>query len=136
MPRPARCPTYPLIFAEDHVAVTPLASGYRLGSTMEFAGFDDSLRPERLQLLVGAAARYLHEPLAEPVQESWFGWRPMSADGVPLIGRLPRFDNAWLATGHSMLGVSLATGTGRLISELVADRTPHVDPAPYRVDRF
>ena len=48
MPRPALCPTYPLIFEEHRVAVTPFASGYRLGSTMEFAGYDESLNRSRL----------------------------------------------------------------------------------------
>ena len=52
MRRPARCPSIPLIFPETRVAVTPMQTGYRLGSTMEFAGYDESLRPERLQLLL------------------------------------------------------------------------------------
>ncbi len=51
MPRPAICPRSPLIFPETRVAVTPFESGYRLGSTMEFAGYDESIRPERIQLL-------------------------------------------------------------------------------------
>ena len=136
MNRPARCPIYPMIFAEDHVAITPTASAYRIGSTMEFAGFDQSLRPSRLRLLTNAAKRYLHEPFVEPVLETWYGWRPMSADGIPLIGRLPLFDNAWLTAGHSMLGVSMSPGTGKLLAELATKSTPHVDPAPYRVDRF
>ena len=57
MPRPAVCPEIPLIFPETRVAVTPFQSGYRLGSTMEFAGYDDSIRPERLQLLEGRLGR-------------------------------------------------------------------------------
>jgi D-amino-acid dehydrogenase len=136
MPRPALCPTYPMVFEEHRVAITPMASGYRIGSTMEFAGFDRSLRPERLNILINGAKRYLHEPLAEPFLETWYGWRPMSCDGVPLIGRIPRLSNAWLAAGHSMLGVSMATGTGKLMAELMTGRHPHVDPHPYRVDRF
>ncbi|SFI47755.1 D-amino-acid dehydrogenase [Planctomicrobium piriforme] len=136
MRRPALCPTYPMIFEEHRVAVTPFASGYRIGSTMEFAGFDPTLRRDRLSLLTDAAAKYLHEPMAEPVLESWYGWRPMSCDGVPLIGRVPSFRNAWMAAGHSMLGVSMSTGTGKLISELVTGKHPHIDPHPYRVDRF
>ena len=47
------------------------------------------------------------------MQEEWWGWRPMVPDGKALIGRLPKFDNAWLAAGHGMLGVSMATGTGK-----------------------
>ncbi len=67
MPRPAICPKIPLIFPETRVAVTPFQSGYRLGSTMEFAGYDESLRPDRLQLLKDGSEDYLQEPYCEPV---------------------------------------------------------------------
>lgn len=136
MPRPSICPKYPMIFEEHRVAITPMQSGYRIGSTMEFAGYDTSLNEARLSLLTNGAKHYLREPLCEPVQEKWYGWRPMSADGVPLIGQLPKFKNAWLAAGHSMLGLSMGAGTGKLIAELVTGTTPHIDPQPYRVDRF
>ena len=62
MPRPSVCPSIPLIFPETRVAVTPFQSGYRLGSTMEFAGYDTTVDPARLQLLRDGAAPYLHEP--------------------------------------------------------------------------
>ncbi|HMC89343.1 MAG TPA: FAD-dependent oxidoreductase [Gemmataceae bacterium] len=133
MPRPALCPTYPLIFEEHRVAVTPMRSGYRLGSTMEFAGYDTSLRRERLELLRDAARVYLHEPYAEPVEEEWYGWRPMTPDGKPIIDRSPALDNVFLAAGHSMLGLSMAPATGKLIAELLGGGPPHIDPAPYRL---
>lgn len=135
MPRPAICPKIPLIFEEHRVAITPLASAYRIGSTMEFAGYDSNLNPARLRLLRDGAALYLREPEAEPVLESWYGWRPMTPDSVPLIGRVGAFDNVWLAAGHGMLGVSMSPATGRLIAELVCGQTPHVDPQPYAVGR-
>ena len=78
----------------------------------------------------------MYTPTAEPRYEEWWGWRPMSCDGKPLIGRPPKLSNAWLATGHSMLGVSMATGTGKLLMELLTGQAPHVDPHPYRIDRF
>jgi D-amino-acid dehydrogenase len=136
MPRPARCPAVPMIFEEHRVAVTPFTSGYRLGSTMEFAGYDSSIRPERIELLTSAARLYLHEPLAEPVQEAWFGWRPMTPDSVPIIGASPALSNVWIASGHSMLGLSMATGTGKLVAEMIAGEQPHIDPAPYAVTRY
>lgn len=136
MPRPSRCPVWPMIFPESKVAVTPWASGYRLGSTMEFAGYDTTLRRERLDLLRRGSRDYLHEPYCEPVIEEWYGFRPMTWDSVPIIDRAPRYDNAFLATGHNMLGMSMATGTGQLIAELVTGTTPHLDPAPYSVRRF
>jgi D-amino-acid dehydrogenase len=135
MPRPAVCPTYPLIFEEHRVAVTPFASGYRLGSTMEFAGYDESLNRARLGLLTDAAKLYLRAPLAEPVQEEWWGWRPMTPDGLPVIERAPAAGNVLIAAGHNMLGLSMAPATGKLVAELLAGGPTHVDPAPYRLAR-
>jgi D-amino-acid dehydrogenase len=136
MPRPARCPSRPLIFEEHRVAVTPMQSGYRLGSTMEFAGFDGTLNRRRLDLLREAARVYLHEPYCEPVEEEWYGWRPMTPDGLPIIDRSPVLGNVCIAAGHNMLGLSMAPATGKLVAELLGGRTPHIDPAPYAVKRF
>jgi D-amino-acid dehydrogenase len=136
MPRPPRCPARPLIFEEDRVAVTPMSSGYRLGSTMEFAGFDATLNPRRIALLREGARPYLHEPYCEPVEEAWFGWRPMTPDGLPIIDRSPAFANVLVAAGHNMLGLAMAPATGKLVAEILNDESPHLDPAPYRAARF
>jgi D-amino-acid dehydrogenase len=136
MPRPARCPAVPMIFEEHRVAVTPFRSGYRLGSTMEFAGYDSTIRPERIELLKAAARQYLREPLAEPVQEEWYGWRPMTPDSLPIIGPSPALANVWLAAGHNMLGLSMAPATGRLIAEMIVGDEPHLNPRPYSPRRF
>ncbi len=136
MPRPAVCPEIPMIFPETRVAVSPFDSGYRLGSTMEFAGYDESIPASRIQLLRDGAAPYLREPEAEPIQQSWFGWRPMTYDGLPIIDRAPAISNVVIAAGHNMLGLSMATGTGRLVAEILDERTPSLDPTPYRASRF
>lgn len=136
MPRPQSCPRLPLIFPETRVVATPMHSGYRLGSIMEFAGYDKSVHPERLQLLRSGAEPYLKEPYCQPELSHWFGWRPMTYDSLPIIDRTPRWGNAWVATGHNMLGLSMGPATGRLIAELMQGATPHVDPAPYSVSRF
>jgi D-amino-acid dehydrogenase len=136
MPRPAHCPTRPMLFEEHRVAVTPMLSGYRLGSTMEFAGYDATLNRKRLDLLREGARHYLHEPFTEPVEEEWFGWRPMTYDGLPIIDRSPALANVWIAAGHNMLGLSMATGTGKLVAELLGEERPHIDPVPYSLRRF
>src|SRR5205823_4635013 len=69
MERPSRCPVIPLIFEEHRVAITPMQTGYRIGSTMEFAGYDTTLNRSRLELLRAGARHYLLEPEAEPVKE-------------------------------------------------------------------
>lgn len=133
MPRPAKCPAIPLIFEEHRVVVTPMKTGYRLGSTMEFAGYDASLNRRRFDLLRAGARHYLQEPFAEPVLEEWYGWRPMTADGKPIIDRSPALNNVFLAAGHNMLGLSMAPATGKLIAEMLGGAPPHIDPTPYRV---
>ena len=136
MPRPAICPKVPLIFPETRVAVTPFQTGYRLGSTMEFAGYDDTIRPERIQLLRDGARPYLREPYCEPVIEQWFGWRPMTHDSLPVIDWSPARSNVLIAAGHNMLGLSMAPATGKLVAEILTATAPHIDPAPYRLTRF
>jgi D-amino-acid dehydrogenase len=136
MGRPARCPLRPMIFEEHRVAVTPMRSAYRLGSTMEFAGYDTSLNRRRLDLLREGAKPYLHEPLGQPVEEEWYGWRPMTPDGLPIIDRSPAWSNVWIAAGHNMLGLSMAPATGKLVAEMLGSGPKHVDPAPYRLGRF
>jgi len=136
MPRPTVCPAAALHFVEHKVVVTPFASGYRIGSTMEFAGYDRRVDPKRIDQLKQAAAVYLKEPTCEPVEETWTGLRPMVYDGRPIIGPAPAINNLWVASGHGMLGVSMAPSTGKLIAEMVNEETPHVDPAPLSPQRF
>ncbi|HRA90334.1 MAG TPA: FAD-dependent oxidoreductase [Planctomycetaceae bacterium] len=135
MPRPKICPKHPMILEECHVGITPFDTGYRVGGTMEFAGYDTTLNQHRLNYLRAGAAEYLIEPTAEPVQEEWCGWRPMTADGIPFIDRSPRFNNVWVAAGHSMLGISMGTGTGKLVAEMISGQKPHVDLNAYRIQR-
>src|SRR5207244_477558 len=85
MSRPAKCPALPLIFEEHRVVVTPMKSAYRLGSTMEFAGYDTTLNRCRLDLLREGARHYLHERYTEPVLEAWYGWRSRPYDRQPII---------------------------------------------------
>jgi D-amino-acid dehydrogenase len=136
MSRPARCPVIPMIFEEHRVAVTPMATGYRLGSTMEFAGYDSTLNRCRLDYLRRGASHYLYEPVGEVVHEEWFGWRPMTYDSRPIIDFSPRFVNVLIAAGHNMLGLSMGMGTGKLVAEMLGGKTPHLDVGPYRAARF
>ena len=121
---------------ERSVCVTTWGDGFRLGSTMEFSGYDGTLNRRRLDALVRGAREYLHQPVGPAIREEWFGWRPMTFDDLPIIGRAPGQPHLWLATGHGMLGVSMSVATAQLVADLVTGRTPAIDPAPYRVERF
>ena len=134
--RPQRCPRIPLTLKERAVCVTAWNSGYRLGSTMEFAGYDESLNRTRLDALRRGAAEYLHEPEGPNVVEEWYGWRPMTYDDLPILGRAARVQNLVMATGHGMLGVTMSAATGLLIGELVTGQAPSLDLAPFSPARF
>lgn len=134
--RPALAPCMPMVLRERSVCVTTWGSGFRLGSTMEFSGYDASLNRTRLAALERAAREYLHEPVGPERREEWYGWRPMTWDDLPLIGRSPAIGNLWLATGHGMMGMSMSAGTGRLLAELMTGAETAIDPGPYRPQRF
>ena len=136
MPRPRRCPSIPCMLEEDRVVATPWSDGYRLGGTMEFSGYDDTLNQERLKALQLGAQRFFKPMALGPVEEQWYGWRPMTFDGLPIIDRSPRWQNVMVAAGHNMLGISLAPGTGKLVSEILNGATPHLDPRPYGIKRL
>lgn len=136
MSRPDPCPRRALVLHEASVCVTAWGSGYRLGSTMEFSGYDEQLNRIRLDALRRGARAYLREPFGADVQEEWWGWRPMCVDEIPLIGPVARWDNLMLATGHGMLGVSMSAATAELIASLVAGDAPVLDPLPYAPTRF
>jgi D-amino-acid dehydrogenase len=136
MDRPAICPQIPCYLVERNVVVTPWPSGYRLGGTMEFSGFDHQLNERRLNNLETSAALYLQTPVGRRVTERWTGLRPMSVDDLPIIDRVPQLDNFYIATGHGMLGLSTATGTGRLIADMILGQRPPFDPLPFSIKRF
>lgn len=134
--RPSLVPKTPLMLRDRSVCVTTWGDGYRLGSTMEFSGFDTRLNERRLGALERGAREFLHEPVGPQVRERWYGWRPMSRDDIPLIGRAPGHRHLWLATGHGMMGVGMSAGTGQLMADLIQGRTPSLDPAPFDPARF
>ncbi|HJU08923.1 MAG TPA: FAD-dependent oxidoreductase, partial [Rhodanobacteraceae bacterium] len=135
LPDPA--PQRPLVLREPGVCVTTWPSGFRLGSTMEFAGYDDSLNRTRLDALRRGAQAYLRAPFGDELREEWWGWRPMCVDEVPLIGpAFSRWHNLLLATGHGMLGVSMCAATGELIAAFICGTPTALDPRPYMPTRF
>ena len=109
--RPADFPELPLYLGDAHVVLTPLGDTLRLGSTLELSGWDMRVRPQARRVSARAAAeRAIGLPADGPVRQLWRGPRPVTPDGLPVIGRVPGRDRVILATGHCMLGLSLAPG--------------------------
>lgn len=129
----------PVILTEGRVA-TSLMDGnkMRFGGTMEVVGTSTPPRYHRVEGILKAIKNFLPQfdmPMP-PREKIWYGYRPTSADGVPYIGRIRKYKNAVVATGHAMLGLSLGAGTGKLVSELVAEEKPSIDLKPFAVERF
>jgi D-amino-acid dehydrogenase len=136
--RPAQCPALPVAMAESKVVLTPMEDTLRFAGTLELAGFDQSIDLGRVQAILKAVRAYFPDldPDTLELLEIWQGLRPCSPDGLPYLGRTPRYDNVILATGHGMLGISLAPITGKIVSQLCANDTPAINMAALGVERF
>jgi D-amino-acid dehydrogenase len=138
IPRPAPCPRMPLMLTEARVAVTPFATSLRAAGTMELAGLDLSLNERRLTAIRRAVPEYLPDFNQQWATnaEAWSGLRPCTPDGLPYVGRFRQWPNLIAATGHAMLGITLAPITGQLVADLIAERRPSIDIAALAPDRF
>ena len=136
MPRPSSCPEHPILFPEHKVGVSPFENGLRLGSMMEFAGYDESIPKQRIEQLRDSARPYLVASVDGDADETWYGWRPMTWDSLPIVGRVPGLSNALLAAGHNMLGLTLAPVTGKMIADIVAERPSDLPLAALSPARF
>lgn len=136
MERPESAPAIPCLLYERNMVATPWGSGFRLGGTMEFSGFNKVLNKKRLMKLISGAKQYLKTDIEQPIVEEWTGLRPMTCDDLPIIGHAPRTDNLFLATGHGMLGLTMATGTGKMVADLVLNNKPQINPEPFSPMRF
>jgi len=135
MARPPLCPEIPCYFYEKSVVAIPWRSGFRLGGTMEFSGFNSNIVAQRIKNLISAAREYLKEPPKMTDIEQWAGMRPMVYDDLPIIDRAPNQHNLVVATGHGMSGISMATSTGKLVAEIITGRRPHIDAAAFAINR-
>ena len=128
----------PFILTEEKISVTPMGEQMRFAGTLELAGFDASVDPYRVGPILDVAAEYVSDldPTGPETVDPWVGFRPCTPDGLPLVGRVPQYDNVVLATGHCMLGISLAPVTGQLVGDILSGTSPDLDVAPLRPDRF
>jgi D-amino-acid dehydrogenase len=133
---PAVVPNMPMVLREHSVCVTAWEDGFRLGSTMEFSGYDESLNATRLAALERGARDYLREPVGPQLRERWYGWRPMTWDDLPVLGAAPGLSGLWLAAGHGMMGMGMSAVTGELLAQLVTGCETALDPTPYAATRF
>lgn len=127
-------PRHALMLQEAKVGVSPFANGLRFAGTLELAGESLSLRPRRLEAIRKAAFDYL-ESFTGSSEVAWAGLRQFLPDGLPVIGRVPTADGVFVATGHGVLGITLAPATAAALTPLVLE--DRLDPVlePLRPDR-
>jgi D-amino-acid dehydrogenase len=118
------------------VFCTPLSGFVRYAGTLEFSGWNHTIRPQRLEQLTRAAGVYLDGIGDGASTSEWCGVLPCTPDGLPVVGPVPGSEGVFIAAGHAMLGLTLGPITGKLVSELVLDTKPSTDIGMLRVDRF
>lgn len=132
-------PRVPVIDTDLHMAVVPVGEqAVRVAGTAEFAGFDRSLSPERVANL-WRLLRRLYPAYAEALtpreEQGWCGLRPVSPDGVPLIGATA-VPGLFLNTGHGHTGWTVAAGAAELAAQCLMGQAPTLDATPYAPGRF
>lgn len=125
---------HPVIMEEAHAVATPFADRVRLGGTVEFAGDSPTFDSRRVEAILRSMRAFLDLDW-DSRRQAWAGSRPMSADGLPLIGRTRRYANVVIAGGHGMYGLTLAPSTASAVAELIVDGRPSTDLAAFDPDR-
>jgi D-amino-acid dehydrogenase len=130
MVRPELVPRRALHLEEAHVACTPMQGGLRVAGTMELSQ-KRGINSRRVDAIAQAASRYIDGVSWGDRTDVWGGPRPVTSDGLPLIGRPAGVRGCVVATGHGMYGVTLAPTTGRLVAGIVAggSASPSISPA-------
>lgn len=138
LPKPVANPLLCSLLKEGRVAVTPMGETLRVAGTMEICGTNTSVSKPRLQGVIEAFCKFYpqYSPSDFADLEPWVGLRPCSPDGLPYLGFAPHQDNLIIATGHSMMGLSLAPVTGKLVADLVSGTKPAIDLAKLAPGRF
>lgn len=135
---PPQRPSTPALLSEGRVAITPLESGVRFGGTMEITGVREGVSASRVRGIARSVVRAFPAFTPEAITHApvWYGFRPCSPDGLPYLGRTQRARNVIVATGHAMMGVSLAPVTGRLVGELLSGERPSLPLEALSPDRY
>jgi len=127
----------PSILTEAKVAVTPMNGFTRFAGTMEIAEINHTINKVRVEAIAKAATNYYPEVELSKLdkENAACGLRPLSFDGLPYIGKSKKCKNLTIATGHAMMGWTMATGTGKLVSEIISEEKTSLNLTPFHPDR-
>ena len=125
------------LLLEARVAVTPMNGQIRFSGTMELGPANDKIYENRVQGIVESIPKYYPELKVDyPQDKIWYGYRPCSPDGLPYLGRLKKYDNAIVAGGGGMMGLSLGPAYGKIVCDLLAEREIASNIQGFKPDRF
>lgn len=122
-------PQHPVYLPTQRIACTPYQGRLRIAGTMEFRRPDEALQPRRIQAMVKQAGALLSGVDLERRQDEWVGARPVTPDGLPLVGAT-RAPGVYVAGGHGMWGIVLGPATGKLLAEQIVTGRPDPVLAP------
>ncbi|HET8928346.1 MAG TPA: FAD-binding oxidoreductase [Microbacterium sp.] len=117
---------YPVYLPFQRIACTPYQGRFRIAGTMEFRRPDEPLQPRRIQAIINQARTLFQGIDLDDRQDEWVGSRPVTPDGLPLVGAT-RAPGVYVAGGHGMWGIVLGPATGKLLAQQIV--TGRVDPA-------
>jgi D-amino-acid dehydrogenase len=126
----------PLYLGEARVGGSPFDGATRFAGTMELSGINETLDRRRIAGIRAGIARYLRWPVSDSEGTEWVGMRPLTPDGLPLLGRVPGYRNLSVATGHAMLGITMAPVTGEAMADVIAGGAPSPALVPFDPGRF
>ena len=126
------------ILSEARAAVTPMEAGMRFGGTMEITGIDERIDAARVRGLAKSIGDYFPDVTPQVLAPASVrsGLRPCSPDGLPYIGRFGGYANLSAATGHAMMGVSLAPVTGMLLAQVLSGERTSIAIDALSPDRY
>ncbi len=131
----ARPDTLPHMVLDGDRYLIPRRDGNILaGSTVDQQGFEKQPTEHAKTELHNFATRLLPALQEFEVVAHWAGLRPGTRDGVPYVGRHPEFENLYVNAGHFRNGLVMGPASAALLSALILNKTPAVDPAPYQID--
>ena len=113
-----------------------MRANVRVTSKLDLVGLDDRVRERRIRPSGPQANRYVGLPPGVDGARSWAGLRPLTPDGLPLIGHAAKVGNLVLAAGHGHLGLSLAAVTGEAVARIVDGNEPPFAAGPVSPGRF
>src|SRR5690625_669478 len=128
-------PTIPIFWAEEGIVMSPVGGQLRVTSGVEFSGLKKEANFDFFNNKIHNIKQAFVGEVGE-VTAQWLGFRPSMPDSLPVIGRTDRYKNAFLAFGHGHLGLTLGPVTGKIIADLISNRTVSINLTPYRPSRF